>query len=169
MVDMKKHTCATRMAVVGIGSMLTTFTLSIVLTACGSSGSGASDRTTDTAVVAGSTLPGTAIRTFKADVWADNWFALYNGDTKIGEDSVSITTERSFNSETFTFEGAYPLELRAVSKDYIENDTGLEYIGTGRQQMGDGGFIVQITDLSAGRVVAATDASWNGFVSSSPM
>lgn len=164
MVDMKKHMWATRMALVGIGSMLTTFTLSIVLTACGSSGSATSSDTTANRVDAGTTLPSTAVRTFKAEVWVDNWFALYNGDTKVGEDSVPITTERSFNSETFTFESAYPLELRAVSKDYIENDTGLEYIGTGRQQVGDGGFIVQITDVSTGRVVAVSDASWKGFV-----
>ena len=105
-----------------------------------------------------------SLRTFRAEVWADNWFALYNGDTKVGEDSVPITTERSFNAETFTFRASYPLQLRAISKDYKENDTGLEYIGTGRQQMGDGGFIVQITDTTTGKVVAATDATWKGLV-----
>ena len=30
--------------------------------------------------------------------------------------------------------------------------------------MGDGGLIVQITDLTTGKVVAATDASWRGLV-----
>ncbi len=160
MMDDMKNTLTTRKALVGIGSTL----LTITMTACGSSGPGASDGTTDNTVVAGSTLPRTTVRTFKADVWADNWFALYQGDTKIGEDPVPITTERSFNSETFTFQGAYPLELRAVSKDFKQDDTGLEYIGTDRQQTGDGGFIVQITDLSTGRVVAVTDASWKGFV-----
>ncbi len=164
MVAMEKHTYATGRAMVAIGSLLSMFTLTIALAACGSSSSGASDAATDTAAVTESTLPSTTVRTFKAEVWADNWFALYNGDTPIGEDSVSIATERSFNAETFTFESSYPLELRAVSKDFKENDTGLEYIGTGRQQMGDGGFIVQITDLSTGRVVAVTDESWKGFV-----
>jgi len=105
-----------------------------------------------------------AVRTFKAEVWADNWFALYLGDTKIGEDSVPITTERSFNAETFTFKGSYPLQLRAVSKDYVQDETGLEYIGTSRQQVGDGGFIAQITDLTTGKVVAATDGTWKGYV-----
>ena len=33
----------------------------------------------------------------KAEVWADNWFAFYSGDQLVKEDSVSITTERSFN------------------------------------------------------------------------
>ena len=95
--------------------------------------------------------------TIKAEVWADNWFALYNGDTLIGEDSVPITTERSFNSETFTFEATYPLHLNIVAKDYKANDTGLEYIGTSRQQMGDGGLIAQFTDTATGEVIAVTD------------
>ena len=77
--------------------------------------------------------------TIKAEVWADNWFALYSGDTLIKQDSVPITTERSFNSESFTFQASYPLQLNFVVKDYKANDTGLEYIGTPKQQMGDGG------------------------------
>ena len=97
--------------------------------------------------------------TIKAEVWADNWFALYNGDTLIGEDSVPITTERSFNSETFTFVASYPLHLNIVAKDYKANDTGLEYIGTSRQQMGDGGLIAQFTDTATGKVIAVTDAN----------
>jgi hypothetical protein len=36
--------------------------------------------------------------TFQAEVWADNWFALYVNGKKVGEDSVPITTEKSFNS-----------------------------------------------------------------------
>ncbi len=144
----------------------------LTLAGCGSSDSsesGASNASGDSVVAAEKGAPGTTLlpsaeRSFKAEVWVDNWFALYSGDVKVGEDSVPITTERSFNSETFTFTGGYPLELRAVSKDFKEDDTGLEYIGTGRQQMGDGGFIAQITDLSTGQVVAVTDGSWKGLV-----
>ena len=33
-------------------------------------------------------------RSFKAQVWADNWFSLYVGENFVGEDSVPITTER---------------------------------------------------------------------------
>ncbi len=36
--------------------------------------------------------------TFQAEVWADNWFSLYKNGEKVGEDSVPITTEKSFNS-----------------------------------------------------------------------
>ena len=98
--------------------------------------------------------------TFQLDAWADNWFAAYVGEALIVEDSVSITTERSFNAETAVFEASYPLQLNLILKDFIENDTGLEYIGTNRQQMGDGGFIMQLTDLSTGDVVAVSNAEW---------
>ena len=33
---------------------------------------------------------------FQAEIWADNWFALYVNGKKVGEDSVPITTEKSF-------------------------------------------------------------------------
>ena len=90
------------------------------------------------------------------DGWADNWFAAYLGETLLVEDSVSITTVRSFNAETVTFRADYPLHLNLILKDYKENDTGLEYIGTRRQQMGDGGFMMQLTDLTSHRVVAVS-------------
>ena len=61
----------------------------------------------------------------KAEVWADNWFAFYLGDQLVKEDSVPITTERSFNSETFTFSASYPLTLNFIAKDFKENDSGL--------------------------------------------
>jgi hypothetical protein len=51
-----------------------------------------------------------------------------------------------------------------VTKDFKQNDTGLEYIGTDRQQRGDGGFVAQFTDNSTGKVVAFTNSSWRGLV-----
>jgi len=103
---------------------------------------------------------GSSVQTFKIEVWSDNWFALYLGDTLLLEDSVPITAERSFNAETHTFEAEYPLQLNLIAKDFKENDTGLEYIGTRRQQMGDGGIIAQITDVNTGKVVAVTNRNW---------
>ena len=102
----------------------------------------------------------TSTFTFKLEAWADNWFAAYLGENLIVEDAVSITTERSFNAETATFEASYPFTLNFILKDFKENDTGLEYIGTPKQQMGDGGFIMQLTDLSTGEVVAVSSADW---------
>ena len=86
--------------------------------------------------------------TYSADVWADNWFEMrINGET-VAVDSVPITTERSFNAESFTFTAQRPFTIGLIAKDFKENDTGLEYIGSRRLQMGDGGVIVQIKAVS---------------------
>ena len=85
-----------------------------------------------------------------------------NGE-QVAQDSVSITTERSFNAETFSFEAERPFVLGLVAKDFKENDTGLEYIGTRRQQMGDGGVILQIRD-ALGETVVVSDDSWQCLV-----
>jgi hypothetical protein len=103
-------------------------------------------------------------RHFAADIWADNWFSLYINGKLVGEDSVPITTERSFNADTIEFDATYPLTVAMAAKDFRENNTGLEYIGTDRQQMGDGGVIAQITDTSTGEVVAVTGEDWLGLV-----
>ena len=97
---------------------------------------------------------------FAADVWADNWFAMYVGDTLVAEDSVSITTERSFNAERFGFDASYPFTINMLIKDYKENDTGLEYIGESNQQMGDGGVIIQVADNDSGDMVAVSSSAW---------
>jgi hypothetical protein len=102
--------------------------------------------------------------TFSAEVWADNWFALYINGVLVGQDSVSITTEKSFNSEKISFSASYPFVIGMVTKDFIQNDTGLEYIGSSRQQIGDGGFIAQFTNTSTGKVVAYTSSAWRGYV-----
>jgi hypothetical protein len=97
------------------------------------------DTFTDTAPNSG------MVSTISGQVWADNWFSLHANSQLVAEDSVSITTERSFNAEQFTFEAQLPVQLAFLVKDYKENDTGLEYIGERNQQMGDGGFIAQFS------------------------
>lgn len=101
---------------------------------------------------------------FQAEVWADNWFSFSLAEVPVYEDSVAITTERSFNKEVFGFDGEYPLVLNFVVKDYKASDSGLEYIGTDRQQMGDGGFIVQIKDTETGAYVAVSSDAWRCLV-----
>lgn len=96
--------------------------------------------------------------TLTADIWVDNWFAMSVNGTQVIEDSVSITTERSFNAETTSFTADLPMTIAITAKDFKENDTGLEYIGTRRQQMGDGGLIAQFKDAS-GATVAVTDSN----------
>ena len=96
----------------------------------------------------------------RGEVWADNWFAFYLEDRLILEDSTPITTERSFNAEAFVFNADYPLQLNFVAKDFKQDDTGLEYIGRGNQQMGDGGLIAQFTDVATGATIAVTNDAW---------
>ena len=154
---------------------LTTFATAalVVLASCGSNTESATTvapattaalaTTASTAASSAPTSP-SSTHTFVAEVWADNWFSLYANGMLVGEDSVPITTERSFNSETITFTATYPLSIAVVSKDYIEGSSGLEYIGEPQQQIGDGGFIVQITDKATGSVVLATSSAWKGLV-----
>ncbi len=99
-----------------------------------------------------------------ADIWADNWFALYIGEQLIMEDSVPITTERSFNKESFTFEADLPAQLNLIVKDFKENNTGLEYIGSRRQQMGDGGFILQLKNSQSGETMLVSSSEFRCFV-----
>jgi hypothetical protein len=96
----------------------------------------------------------------RADIWADNWVAFYLGEQLIMEDSVPITTERSFNKESFTFSADYPLVLNIIAKDFKENDTGLEYIGARNQQMDDGGLIAQFTNATTNERIAVTNSDW---------
>lgn len=126
------------------------------LAACGGGAENSASSVTSTA-----TTPPTSstASSFKAQVWADNWFSLYVGESYVGEDSVPITTERSFNAETLSFSASYPFVLNFIVKDYKQNDTGLEYVGLANQQIGDGGFIMQITDTTTGKVVAASSSA----------
>ena len=101
---------------------------------------------------------------FRGDVWADNWFALYVNGELVGEDSVPVTTERSFNAKTITSDATYPLTIAIEARDFKETDSGLEYIGERNQQMGDGGIIAQITDTSRGDVAAVANAAWFSLV-----
>lgn len=95
-----------------------------------------------------------------AEIWVDNWFSLaINGESLI-EDSVPYKTERSFNAERVTFGADFPMTIAFEFRDFLENDTGLEYIGSNRQQIGDGGAIAQFTNAETGAIIKVTDSSW---------
>ena len=95
-----------------------------------------------------------------AEIWADNWFALYMDGEKIFEDSEPITQERSFNVEEVEFKALPGAQFAAVLKDYKEDDSGLEYIGSRRQQVGDGGFIAQFYDAETRELIGVSSAEW---------
>lgn len=101
---------------------------------------------------------------FQAEVWVDNWFSLYINGKKVGEDQVPFATERSFNSSLIKFSTTYPFQIGVVARDYIENDSGLEYIGKSNQQIGDAGIIIQVREVKSGRIVAASSSLWKTLV-----
>ena len=94
------------------------------------------------------------------EVWADNWFRLFVNGGQLIEDSVSIRTERSFNAERFRFGADLPLTIAFEFRDFMEDETGLEYIGTRRQQMGDGDAIAQFRNAESGATIAVTNRDW---------
>ncbi|WP_172300346.1 PEBP family protein [Pseudoruegeria sp. HB172150] len=89
----------------------------------------------------------------------DNWFAIYIDGAKLMEDSIPYQTERSFNAERITFSTDLPVTIAFELRDYMENNSGLEYIGTRKQQMGDGGAIFQFRDQT-GHLLGASAAGW---------
>ena len=114
-----------------------------------------------------SVAPSSAVTTataFQAEVWVDNWFSLYINGKKVGEDSVSYNTEKSFNSSLIKFSATYPFEVGVLARDFMENESGLEYIGKPNQQIGDAGFIMQIREVKSGKIVATTNSLWKSLV-----
>jgi len=105
-------------------------------------------------------LGGTGNTQVQAEIWVDNWFALSVNGTPLHEDSTPYNTERSFNAERISFTADLPMTVAFEFRDFMENQTGLEYIGTNRQQMGDGGAIAQFYNVSTGQLLGATDARW---------
>lgn len=97
--------------------------------------------------------------TVQAQVWADNWFEMYVDGEVVMTDPVPVTTERSFNAEVFSFETELPAQFAFHIMDYKEDDSGYEYIGNRRQQMGDGGFLAEFRNDS-GELIAVTDNDW---------
>ncbi len=95
----------------------------------------------------------------KADIWVDNWFNLsINGQTVL-EDSTPFKTERSFNSDSGIFDISVPAIVALEFRDFYETDTGLEYIGSSRQQIGDGGGAAQIINMNTGKTLFVSDES----------
>ena len=98
-------------------------------------------------------------QTFTAQAWGDNWFEFYVDGEVVMTDSEPLMKEQSFNAEDFSFKAELPAQIAVVLMDYKEDDSGFEYIGSRRQQMGDGGFIAEIRNED-GELVAATGSDW---------
>jgi hypothetical protein len=105
-------------------------------------------------------IAGDGALSITAEIWVDNWFQLYANGAPVFQDSVPYATERSFNAERVTLTADLPLTIAIEFRDFMQNDTGLEYIGTDRQKIGDGGAIAQFRNSATGAVVAVTNANW---------
>ena len=101
---------------------------------------------------------------FHLDFWVDNWASVYVNGVRVATDPVPITTIKSFNKVSANFRASYPLSIAVIAKDYVENSSGLEYIGTANQQIGDAGFILQIKETKTGKLAAATSSAWKSLV-----
>jgi hypothetical protein len=104
------------------GATLIALPLVTILAACGGGGSASPvDPGTPAAPPAPVTpptpTPTTGSIRYRGEVWSDNWFAAHVGSKKVAEDSVPVTIERSFNSETFTFD-ATPPEVHSVAIEF---------------------------------------------------
>lgn len=130
--------------------------ISLAVSGCESSGSNLSTSTAPPS----STVSGKQT-TFVVDIWVDNWFSLYVNGVHVDEDIEPITQERSFNAQSVEFTAIYPVTVAVITKDFMENESGLEYIGTDKQQLGDGGFIMQIREKSSGNLVGSTSPRWS--------
>ncbi|MEP3048550.1 MAG: PEBP family protein [Roseibium sp.] len=111
-----------------------------------------------------SSIDSSGAQSVVGEVWVDNWFKLYVNGEPLLEDSVSLKTERSFNAERFEFNADFPMTLAFEFRDFMENETGLEYIGSRKQQMGDGGAIAQFRDKATGKLLATTGSDWRCLV-----
>lgn len=105
-------------------------------------------------------IKSTGSQAILGEVWVDNWFSLSVNGAPLLEDSTPYRTERSFNAERFEFKADLPMTLAFEFRDFMQNDTGLEYIGTRRQQMGDGGAIAQFKDARSGKILTVTGTDW---------
>ena len=77
----------------------------------------------------------------RGEVWADNWFAFYLDDRRIIEDSIPITTERSFNAEAFVFNAEWPSAVEHGEAD-VRPRGGYDAIG-----WRDGARLIRTADL----------------------
>lgn len=85
--------------------------------------------------------------TIKANMYADNWFAMYINGKLVAIDSIDFLPHNVVSVDILP---EYPMTIAVLAKDNADPKTGCEY---GRA-IGDGGFILKFADGTV------TDASW---------
>jgi hypothetical protein len=98
--------------------------------------------------------PGTH-RTVVGTVYCDNQFTLWVNGQKVATDPVAFTPHQAVRV-AFEWNGTSSLTYAIQCEDYA-SDSGYEYIGTARPQLGDGALIAEFDD-GLGTVTAPS--SW---------
>jgi hypothetical protein len=85
--------------------------------------------------------------TFKASVYADNWFVLFVNGKLVAVDPIDFLPHNVVSVDILP---EYPMTIAVMAKDNANPATGFEY----GNQVGDGGFILKSADGTV------TDATW---------
>ncbi|QTN32215.1 sulfatase-like hydrolase/transferase [Akkermansiaceae bacterium] len=86
--------------------------------------------------------------TIQANIYADNWFALYINGQLVATDPIPFIPH---NVVTLDILPEYPMTIAVMARDNADPKTGMEYDNT---SIGDGGFILKFSDGTV------TTASW---------
>jgi hypothetical protein len=86
--------------------------------------------------------------TFKANIYADNWFSLYIDGDLVAVDSIKFIPHNVVSVDILP---RYPMTIAVLAKDNADPKTGMEYANT---QIGDAGFILKFGDGTV------TNADW---------
>lgn len=96
--------------------------------------------------------PGTP-KTIVGTVYCDNKFTLWVNGQKVAEDPVEFTPHQAVRV-AFEWNGTTSITYAIQCEDYA-SDSGYEYIGSARPQLGDGALIAEFGD-GLGTVTAAS-------------
>lgn len=86
--------------------------------------------------------------TVKANMYADNWFALYINGELVAVDSIKFIPHNVVSVDILP---SYPMTIAAMARDNADPGTGMEYANT---NIGDAGFILKFGDGTV------TNAQW---------
>ena len=84
--------------------------------------------------------------TIQANIYADNWFAMYINGKLVAVDPIDFLPH---NVVTVNLLPSYPMTIAIIAKDNADPKTGCEY----GDHVGDGGFVLKFSD---GTVSSAT-------------
>lgn len=85
--------------------------------------------------------------TIQANIYADNWFAMYVNGKLVAVDPIDFLPHNVVNVNLLP---EYPMTIAIIAKDNADPKTGYEY----GDHVGDGGFVLKFSDGTV------TNATW---------